>query len=525
VKIEVYENKATLFAKPSPRIMIAIQRLEGRRSWLKAGGLSFESSRHNIEIFKEAFGDELGVSYIGGDDIEFDQPPILSEYTLKTKPYPHQRRALIKAKTMPNFALFMEQGTGKTKVAIDRAGDLFHKGLISGVLVVAPKGVHRQWVDEQIPKHYNGEYDADFWPIKELRPELSRGDCLKFLTINIDGIKTVKGKVLVHNFVNNHSGNILMVVDESHQIKNARSQRWTACNEIGNLVRYRMILTGTPIAKDLTDEWAQFKWLKEDIIGIRYASAFRNEYCIMGGFEGRAVVGTRNLDKFKAITEPYIFRATKEEIGILPKAYSPWRFSMSAQQKKLFKDMKKQFIAQIETGEISTAQNAAVAMIRLQQIANGFIVDEDGDMHQIFDDPKKNPRNIALMEASDTIEGKIIIWARFKQDIRTIKALLKDECVTYYGETSDADRKAAVDSFLDKDRARFFVSNPAAGGTGLNLQGLCTNAIYYSNSENSIDRWQSEDRIDRIGSLAQASIETSRPLSTIRSYRIFFPFI
>ena len=36
-------------------------------------------------------------------------------------------------------------------------------------------------------------------------------------------------------------------------------------------------------------------------------------------------------------------------------------------------------------------------------------------------------------------------------------------------------------------------------GEGLNLQGLCHRAIYYSNSENSIARWQSEDRIHRIG--------------------------
>lgn len=70
--------------------------------------------------------------------------------------------------------------------------------------------------------------------------------------------------------------------------------------------------------------------------------------------------------------------------------------------------------------------------------------------------------------------------------------------MTYYGGTSSDDRNVAVESFLQR-RARFFVSNTQSGGVGLNLQGHCTNAVYYSHDDNYINRVQSEDRIHRIG--------------------------
>ena len=74
------------------------------------------------------------------------------------------------------------------------------------------------------------------------------------------------------------------------------------------------------------------------------------------------------------------------------------------------------------------------------------------------------------------------------------------EAVTYYGKTSTDERQRSVAAFLDASGpVKYFVSNPSAGGTGLNLQGECRTVIYYSNSFASLDRWQSEDRTHRIG--------------------------
>ena len=69
--------------------------------------------------------------------------------------------------------------------------------------------------------------------------------------------------------------------------------------------------------------------------------------------------------------------------------------------------------------------------------------------------------------------------------------------VNFFGDTSDADRKSAVQNFQFGD-ARFFVANPQTAGFGLTLTAA-TNVIYYANDFNLETRVQSEDRCHRIG--------------------------
>ena len=71
----------------------------------------------------------------------------------KTKPYKHQMTALEKSWNKENFAYFMEMGTGKTKVLIDNLAMLYDKGDINGLLLIAPKGVYKNWYEAEIPKH------------------------------------------------------------------------------------------------------------------------------------------------------------------------------------------------------------------------------------------------------------------------------------------------------------------------------------------------------------------------------------
>lgn len=410
-------------------------------------------------------------------------------YVSASNPYAHQTRALEKARKAKSFALFMEQGTGKTKVAIDRCGELFFENQLTGVLVVTKKGVHAQWEGE-IKSHLGAGVPrlVAVWNGKPVLWPTNGVPRLEFLCINIDALPTEKGQDEVQKFIARHKGRLMIIVDESHIIKNYRAIRTKAIKNLAPYANYRMILTGTPIAKDLTDEWSQFGFLNQQILGIRFVGAFRNEYCVMGGFENRQVIGTRNLDRFKALVEPYSFRVTKEsDLDLPPKVYAQVPFEMNAAQRAAFKELKNTLMTEINGGTI-TAANAAVMVLRLQQITCG---------HGFAGD---NPRLDALAEIIMQRPGKCVIWARFQEDIRQIKCLLGDKCVTYFGETNSEDRIKAVELFLDKDSGvDYFVSNQSCGGTGLNLQGECRTAIYYSNSFNAIDRWQSEDRIHRIG--------------------------
>jgi len=508
VILEIKGSEAVLKTRPTPSAMALAKTLEGRRRWLSGGGLVIEATGRNIELLRYAYP-HLEViktdNSASEEDLEF--APARPPYTPKTKHLPHQEEALKRIGDKPYFGLFCEQGTGKSKITIDRCGELWSRGKITGALVITKKGVHRQWADHQIPTHSGNPSYAQFWPLKKFPTELMPGEELKWFTINIDGIKTKAGMAMCQEFLKAHKNRIMVIIDESQIIKNVRSQRWKAAQIIGERVPYRMIMTGTPIAKDLTDEWSQLKWLDENILGIRYAKSFMNEYCIMGGFEGRVVIGHRNIDRFREKTAPFTFRVTKEDIGLMPPTWTPWNFDMSKEQRDTIRELKKNLIAEIESGEIVSAANAAVKFLRMQQVSNGWFNNEDGKPVRMFENVLDNPRIIALTEFLESHDGKAVIWARFREDIAQIEEALSSSysVVSYHGGTSNADRKAAIDSFNDPDGARYFISNPAAGGTGLNLQEQCSLDVFYSNSDNAIERWQAEARIDRIGTTGVVS--------------------
>ena len=77
----------------------------------------------------------------------------MNDYCFKTEPYDHQRTAFDESRKLQNFALFMDMGTGKTKIALDNACILYNKGKIDRVLVIAPKGAYMTWVEQEIPIH------------------------------------------------------------------------------------------------------------------------------------------------------------------------------------------------------------------------------------------------------------------------------------------------------------------------------------------------------------------------------------
>lgn len=494
--------------------------LEGRKRWITDSKLRFEPTGHNVNVLKEHFEDCVvidnrpPVSYLAPDTVQVD------ERGFKIPPFDFQLRNFDLFKDKPVFAIFSEQGTGKSSTFIDIMSYRWLTGALSGVLMFSsPKGVHAQWVDTMIPKHIwdSVEYQAAFWEGKKAPHWFGkRGKPLQFYSANIDALKSDKFLTLIEPFVASHKGTFLVCVDESQSIKNASSKRAKAAKALGARANQRAIMTGTPLSKDLTDEWSQFQFLDEEIIGHKYKTSFMAQYCRMGGPENRQVIGHRNLEQFKRITAPYIFRATKKELNFDQPFRSEVHFDMSTEQNNAITSIRENFIAVIEAQQQIINENpnnerernkahnviattGAVALLRAQQISCGFAVDEDKNVIPL----KENPRlDTARQLIKDLPEEAFIIWCRFKFDVNAITELLgRDQVAQYFGETSATDRAANKEAFIARKK-RFFVATTQTAGTGVDgLQKVCSRAIYYSNSFNAIDRWQSEDRINRIGML------------------------
>lgn len=507
-----------------PRSRALVQCLEGRRRWLASGGLSLEPTPANLAAVARLYpalvpaaglkrgrqagqGKAWGAATLPAKGNSGHKPTTFKprgDPLPATKPYKHQAAALAKASGHKAFALFMEQGTGKSWVAIQRAAQLWSHNEIDAVLVISKKGVHAQWLEEQVPLHLGKGVPRllDVWRKKMPRRAIKHNgsESLHWFAINVDALVRQEGYDACVNFIVSHGHRVLIIIDESQTIKNASAKRTKAAYKLGNLVQYRMILTGTPIAKDLTDEWAQFKFVDERILEYRYVTAFRAYYCLMGGFENRQVIGTRNLDEFLERVGPYNFRVTKEEeLDLPPKNFATVEFEMADDQRRHYNTLKESFLAMLDNKELLTVANAAVLVTRLQQITSGLLASSESDEVQYL----SNPRLDALLELLEQRPGKTVIWARFNHDIEQIQKALGDRCVTYYGKNTATERDKAKQAWLDpKSGVDYFVSNPAAGGTGLNLQGDCRTVVYYTNSYNAIDRWQSEDRTHRIGTKA-----------------------
>jgi SNF2 family DNA or RNA helicase len=170
---------------------------------------------------------------------------------------------------------------------------------------------------------------------------------------------------------------------------------------------------------------------------------------------------------------------------------------MTDEQRKHYTSFK-EIAMTIVDDEVVSATEAMSQLLRLQQVLCGYL-----PVNDVLTDIANN-RVDAMMEAIEEIDGKVIIWARFVEDIRRIESALKKKygnssTGSYYGGTSDEERERIVEDFQNPEsELRFFVGNAQTAGFGLTLTAA-SNVIYYSNNFNLEHRVQSEDRCHRIG--------------------------
>lgn len=220
-------------------------------------------------------------------------------FEYKTKPFEHQVRAFNFARQKEAFALFMEMGTGKTKTTIDLACDMYRAGEINAVLIIAPNGVHTQWIREQLPIHCSVPYFGVAFKStasKALKNDIHKictepFDGLKFLAVNVEAFSYQTYMSIFFHFVTEH--NTFVVIDEATAIKNPDAKRTqniirglSACKWRGKsliacepLSVKRAILTGTPITNSPFDIWAMAEFLQPNFFNRTYF-AFKAHYGI-----------------------------------------------------------------------------------------------------------------------------------------------------------------------------------------------------------------------------------------------------
>ena len=218
-----------------------------------------------------------------------------------------------------------------------------------------------------------------------------------------------------------------------------------------------------------------------------------------GGRSVQLVKNYKNLPELSNTLTNFSYRVLKDDcLDLPPKTFMKRVIQLTPEQDKIYKQMKKLALAEMN-GKLVTTASAIVQLMRMQQITCGHFKADDGSVQEI-----KNNRIIELLDVVEEVQGKVVIWAHWRNDIATIVKHIKEEYgdnsyVTYFGDTTVEDRQKAIKKIQDpKSSVRFIIGTPQTAGYGITLTGAST-MIYYSNGYDLEKRMQSEARIDRIG--------------------------
>lgn len=435
----------------------------------------------------------------------------------KTKPFEHQMKAFEASKLAKAYAYLFEQGCGKTKVTIDIATYLFLNKQIDTLIIIAPNGVHKNWITNELPVHCNVIYTDFCWEgvenktVKKRLEEVDQSKNLKVYSFNIECFVSKNRVKMLNDLLAKNK--CLMVIDESQGIKNPSAVRTKVLLEAGQKAKFRRILSGTPITKGMEDIYSQLYFLDPNILGLHNYFAFKARYCEIVKRENpfakadskirtfEKIVGYKRVDELQEKMKNFSYRVLKTDcLDLPPKLYQQERFILTDDQLALINQIKQEGLALIRDrkGHLDTVtvSNVLGKLTKIQQIASGFVIDTENNKKIELLLIDKNPRIIRLTETIERINGKIIIWARFTKDVDNILQLLGDKAVRYDGLVDVHQKEEAKVRFQKDDKIKYFVAKPIKGLTLTEA----TTAIYYSNDFDLEKRLQSEDRNHRIGS-------------------------
>ena len=383
----------------------------------------------------------------------------------------HQKIFLSLLRSEKPIAGFLDMGVGKTLPTLHFIAELLRDGKIENALVVAPAATQGVWYRDM----------ELFKP--EVRERLESA-------VTVVSYDTLWRRA---EYTENHWG--IVVLDESHYIKNRTAKRTKGILKMAPNSDYRVILTGTPIGnRRMEDIYSQFtflypeqrgKYIHSEIFGSW--SEFVKRYCILDRYW--KPYRYLNVAELQDIIAEHSYRVTIEECKDLPEVLDDEVWELELASKTVYKDMAKDGVNKKLK---MVADNALSKMLRLRQICSGFITHED-EVHSV-----KTSKLKALDEFLDGFEKKLVIYAEFTESIRRIGELLRKRNIKYVvldGKTKD---KNIWRKFQSDDSIRVIICQSQAAGAGIDLFAADTE-LFYELTLSSTTHQQCRARIHRVG--------------------------
>jgi len=463
------------------------------------------------------------------------------------EPYEHQATELNEHWDDEWRALFWEQGLGKMKSGYDWFLTQWQAGNIDTAIILAPNGVHRDWIEEgfkdpnpdnpydqplcppewwdQIERaFYHGGKAGTKWHQQKMR-DLYASKKFVILSISYDSAKTkpnkgsgwVGGKKFLEAFLKGRK--CAFIADEASVLQSPTSGITKAVvgyGGRGGLAKHavmRRIMEGTPVDEGPFNVYPQMQFLAQDFWkdqGFASYGAFKTYFGIWremeteNGRKFQTCVAYQNLEELRDILRPFGSRLLKKDCLDLPeKVYQHIRFEMSPEQWKMYHQLEEELYAYVKAkgGDVETlltAELPIVNVLRLYQISCGyvpFLEDENGEPVERVHEFKENPRLENAVSFLKKRTGKTIVWCRFRRDIDLLCDSLGSNAVRYDGQTGEDQRAANKQAWLKGD-PQFLIPQIQAMARGHTLN-IAEDVLYYSNDARLRLRRQSEDRAHR----------------------------
>lgn len=450
-------------------------------------------------------------------------------------PMDHQKTALLLGRDEDNFAYLMDQGTGKTKSLIDDACHNWRNERIDVVFVFTINAVKTNWVMFDCMKDEPEDVDAvtDHMPPdvpyakavwvsqptgqikkewqafeKTITEQVTKRKKLIWLACNIESLRVARAFDFYERVIEAFEGRVMIAIDESTLIGKPGSKQTKAAFKLRKLCAKARIMSGTPVIKSPLKAYSQFGFLDEDILGFGSFYAFRNRYCVMGGFENKQILFYKNMDELNEKIASCSYRALKSEcLDLPPQVYLKRRVEMTREQGKAYKDMQETFIVENEKAGRVEAKIVLEQMLRLQQITGGYLPTMEDDKVVGVTELVKPENNPKFREVINLLEEggdqRMLVWTRFTHEVLALHEMLNNagfDFLPFYGGLNDKEKISVRKSFARSKKHRGVVGNPAAGGLGIDEFKHASLVAYVTNSYDTERRKQSEDRTHRYGS-------------------------
>ena len=413
--------------------------------------------------------------------------------------WPHQVRALQFLADKPAAMLAMEMGTGKTRVALE----FLTAHQCRRALILCPLSV--------VPHVWPAEARLRLGPQSQTSPLTARGNAAKLKQLqqanrDYPDPTPEAPQLIVLNYEAAWRGDLgqallkqpwdLLILDESHRVKNPYGQAARFAARLGRRIPHKLALTGTPMPHSPLDLWAQYRVLNPELFPDTYRE-FENRYAVTidppPPRRGKQVIGYKNQEEFQDRFRALAYQASAQDVLDLPPARHTSRLvNLNPAARRAYQQMREELTAQLQGGAAASAANAAVMLTKLQQIAAGFLIAENGQVVELDDAKEK-----ALAEFLEDLPAPepVVVFARFTRDLQRIAAAAQAAGRPGY-ELSGPKKQLAA--WQQDPHGPVLAAQLQAGGLGIDLT-KARHCVYYTLDYNLGNFRQSLARLRRPG--------------------------